>query len=95
MTIRVLMKRKVPEEKMEELRKLTDSLRVLAMDQSGYVSGETLKRIDKPGISLVISKWKSQDSWQRWYDTPQRAEVQKKIDEFLGCATEYEIYEYD
>ena len=95
MAIRVLMKRAVPEDKTEALRELTDRLRILAMDQAGYASGETLKRIDRPGTSLVISKWKSREAWDHWYRMPEREAVQKKIDELLGVETEYEIYDYD
>lgn len=95
MTIRVLMKRQVSDDKVETLRELTDNLRVLAMDQPGYISGETLKRVDQPGVSLVISKWKSQKAWKSWFKMPERASVQQKIDELLGVETEYEIYDYD
>ena len=64
------------------------------MGQAGYASGETLKRIDQQGISLVISKWKSREAWENWYKMPERETVQKKIDELLGVETEYEIYDY-
>ena len=70
-------------------------MRVLAMDQSGYVSGETPKRIDRAGESLVISKWKTREAWENWYKSPERGNMQKKFDELLGTKTEYEIYDYD
>jgi len=95
MAIRVLMKREFPEEKAEALRELIDKMRVLAMDESGYISGETLKRIDRPGASLVISKWKSLEAWENWFRTPQRENMQRKIDELLQVETQYEIYDYD
>jgi heme-degrading monooxygenase HmoA len=95
MAIRVLMKRRVSEDKMEELRKLLDKLRSLALDQQGYATGETLKRIDEPGESLVISKWKTMSAWQQWYNNHKREAVQKEIDALLGAPTIYEIYDYD
>jgi len=95
MAIRVLIKRKFSEDKAEALRELTGQMRVLAMDRSGYVSGETLKRIDRPGVSLVISKWKSQTAWENWYKSPERENMQQRIDALLGVETEYEIYDYD
>lgn len=95
MAIRILMRRPVSKEKEELLRKLTDRLRMLAMDQEGYVSGETLKRIDQPGVSLVISKWKTQAAWERWFRMPEREAVQRQIDELLGVETEYEVYDFD
>ena len=95
MAIRVLLKRHVPEEKIEELRNLLDNLRLHAMDQPGYISGETLKRIDEPGIILVIGKWKSMREWQLWFDSPERKSLQDQIDELLGEETVYEVYDYD
>ena len=95
MAIRVLVKRECSEDKVDALRELTDKMRVLAMGQSGYVSGETLKRIDRPGASLVISKWKSLAAWQNWLKTPERENMQKKIDDLLQVETQYEIYDYD
>jgi heme-degrading monooxygenase HmoA len=95
MTVRVLMRRKVPEEKLGALRELLDKMRLQAMDQTGYVSGETLKRLDTPGFRLVISKWKSLREWQMWFDSPKRKAVQEQIDALLGEPTDYEIYDYD
>jgi heme-degrading monooxygenase HmoA len=93
--IRVHIKRKVPEDKVNELKSLINQLRGLTMGQPGYIAGETLKRIDKPGESLIVSKWQSVDAWNRWLQSKDRAEIQDKIDQVLGQETTYEIYEYD
>ena len=95
MAIRVLMRRPVSPGEKEALRVLTDRLRVLAMGQEGYISGETLIRIDRPSVSLVISKWKSLAAWERWFGMAERESVQRQIDELIGVATEYEIYDFD
>jgi heme-degrading monooxygenase HmoA len=95
MAIRVLMKRKVSEDNIEALKKLLDKMRSLALDQPGYATGETLKRIDAPGESLVISKWKALSAWEDWHRDPKREKVQKEIDDLLGTPTIYEIYDYD
>lgn len=94
MTIMVLLKRRVPEETSDELKELINELRAATFGQPGYISGETLERIDKLGECLVIAKWKSRADWERWYQMPRRAAIQIKIDELLGTPTEYEIYEY-
>ncbi|MGD2271204.1 MAG: antibiotic biosynthesis monooxygenase [Desulfobacterales bacterium] len=95
MTIMVLLKRQAPPEKSEELKVLIDQLRGATFGQSGYISGETLKRVDQPDECLVIAKWKSRADWQRWFDKPERAAIQQKIDDLLGTPTVYEIYEYE
>ena len=93
--IRVHIKRKVPEDKVNELKSLINQLRGLTMGQHGYIAGETLKRVDKPGESLIVSKWQSVSAWNRWLQSKERAEIQDKIDQLLGEETKYEIYEYD
>jgi heme-degrading monooxygenase HmoA len=93
--IRVHIKRKVPEDKVNELKSLINKLRGLTTGQQGYIAGETLIRVDKPGESLVVSKWQSLDAWNRWLQSKERTEIQNRIDQVLGEETTYEIYEYD
>jgi len=93
--IRVHIKRKVPQDKEKELKSLVNQLRAVTMGQQGYIAGETLKRVDKPGESLIVSKWQSVDVWNRWLQSKERAEIQDRIDQLLGQETQYEIYDYD
>ena len=93
--IKVHIKRKVPPEKMEDLRALINQLRSMTMGQPGYIAGETLQRVDPPGESLVVSKWQSVDYWQQWLRHDARQEIQAQIDQLVGQETQYEIYEYD
>ena len=94
MAVKIIIKRKVPERIVESLLPLLKDLRNLAMDQDGYISGETMKRVDQPGENLVISTWQSIDAWRAWVLNQERIEIQKKIDELLGEETRYELYEY-
>ena len=93
--IKVHIRRKVPPEQRDALQVLINQLRALTMGQPGYIAGETLKRADAPGESLVVSKWQSTEYWKQWLESRQRAEIQTRIDELLGEETRYEIYEYD
>ena len=93
--IRVHIKRKIPEDKRGELNDLIKELRGMTMGQPGYITGETLKRVDKPGESLVVTKWQSLFYWNQWFESEKRAEIQGKIDRLLGEQTQYEIYEYE
>jgi heme-degrading monooxygenase HmoA len=95
MAIRVFVKRAVTDDKVETLRGYIDKLRCMTTGQPGYVSGETLRRIDHTGEILVISKWKTQKDWQRWFESAERTKVQQHIDELLGVSTTYEIYDFD
>jgi len=93
--IKVHIKRKVPEDKKEALLTLIQQLRSITMGEPGYIAGETLKRVDKPGESLVVTKWQSIYYWNEWFQGLERAKIQDKIDQLLGSETHYEIYEFE
>ena len=93
--IKVHIKRKVSQDTKEELTLLINQLRSITMGTPGYISGETLKRLDKPDEILVVAKWQSIYYWNQWFQSKERLEIQDKIDQLLGEETPYEIYEYD
>jgi heme-degrading monooxygenase HmoA len=95
MAVKIIIKRIVPQNKTEALKPLLQKLRNLAMQQPGYISGETFKRIDRPGESLVVSTWQSMEDWRVWVMSNERRGTQEKIDHLLGEKTSYEIYKYD
>lgn len=93
--IKIHIRRTVPEDKQEDLQLLVQQLRSITMGTPGYIAGETLTRLDKPGESLVVTKWQSLFYWNQWFESKERAEIQGKIDQLLGEETRYEIYEYE
>jgi len=93
--IKVHIKRSVPEEKKQELLVLINELRSVTQGEPGYIAGETLKRVDKPGESLVVTKWQSIYYWEQWLQGSKRSGIQDKIDALLGSETQYEIYEFE
>jgi heme-degrading monooxygenase HmoA len=93
--IKIHIRRNIPEDKKEDLLLLIMKLRSMSMGKPGYISGETLRRLDIPGESLVVTKWQSVHYWNQWFQSAERSEIQNKIDQLLGEETRYEIYEYD
>jgi heme-degrading monooxygenase HmoA len=93
--IRIHIRRKVAEDKADALKKLINRLRGVTMGTPGYIAGETLKRVDQPGESLVVTKWQSEFYWKQWLESKDRAKIQDEIDRLLESPTQYEIYEYD
>ncbi len=93
MTVKIFIKRKVSATDILELTVLLKKLRALTLSQSGYIYGETLRRIDSGDECLVISTWRSLDDWNSWLDDEQRMEIQDEIDQLLGEKTEYSVYE--
>ena len=94
MAVKIIINRRVAKDKEAELLPLVIQLRALATAQPGYISGETLRNMDDPEESLVISTWSSVENWKAWLSSRQRAEVQEKIDSLLEVVTEYRAYLY-
>lgn len=92
MTVKIVIKRNVPRVKEKDLLPLIKELRIATTQQAGYISGETLRRIDKPGETVVISTWETAEDWNRWVTNPERLMLQAKIDTLLGRETKYKIY---
>ncbi len=91
---KVLIRRVVQGNTGQELEKLLRQMRSATIERLGYVFGETLYRVDSPGEVLVISTWRSIDDWENWFQSPERMEIQAKIDQLLQTPTEYAIYDY-
>ena len=94
MAVKILIKRKVASDKAREMIPLFRQMRALATNQPGYISGETLKRLDSEDEFLIISTWHSSDDWNTWLNNEDRKKMSEKIDALLGGETEYEIYHY-
>ena len=94
MAVKILITRKVPQEKAREMLSLFREMRSLATSQPGYISGETLKSRDRQDVYLVISTWQGPEDWEKWLLSGQRQEIQAKMDSLLGGKTEYEMFNY-
>ncbi|MBB5346833.1 antibiotic biosynthesis monooxygenase [Desulfoprunum benzoelyticum] len=93
MAVKIFIKRRVTGKESIELSLLLQKLRGLTLNQSGYISGETLRRIDRNDEWMVISTWRSVEDWNKWVNNDRRRVVQAEIDALLGTETEYAIYE--
>jgi heme-degrading monooxygenase HmoA len=94
MAIKVIITRKVARGREMDLHPLLMELRTKAMEQKGYISGETLKGISDPDEFMVISTWNSLENWDAWNDNPDRIEIQEKIDAILEQKTVAKAYYY-
>ena len=92
MAVKILIKRSIGQEVVAVVRPLIVELRTHATRQTGYISGETLKCIDRPGEYLVISTWQSLDDWNKWLNSQERKILEDKIDSITGKASEYITY---
>ena len=93
MTVKIFIKRKVSPANVLDLTVLLKKLRSLTLNQSGYIYGETLKRVDKTDECMVISTWRSLEDWNAWLNNAERIAIQSEIDRLLGEKTDYSVYE--
>ena len=94
MAVKILIRRNVPENKAREMIPLFRKMRRLANEQPGYITGETMRNLEKPDEFLVISTWETSNDWKRWVQSNDRQQIQSQIDSLLGGKTEYEIFHY-
>ncbi len=94
MAVKVIIKRKVSEIQAREMIPLFRKMRSLAMNQDGYIAGETLRNMNDPDEFIVISNWQASDDWIKWLNSSERQSIQNEIDSLLGGQTQYDIYHY-
>ncbi|MBI2002638.1 MAG: antibiotic biosynthesis monooxygenase [candidate division NC10 bacterium] len=66
MPVRVIIQRWVRYGREAELRAALEQMRLEALNQPGYISGETLRCPSDPSLWVVISSWETLADWQRW-----------------------------
>ncbi len=94
MLVKVLIKRKIKEGKTREVFALLNKFRRDAMNQKGYISGETFFSYDDPQELLVISTWQSVDNWLKWKENPDRIANENIMKQLLEESPVHEIYIY-
>jgi len=92
MSVKIFIKRRVARDQEGQIRPLLVEMRSAALEQTGYISGETLINYDDPEEHLVISTWKTLENWNQWLANSRRAQLQKKVDDILQEQTYYQIY---
>jgi len=94
MAVKILIKRRLPLDKAQYIAAIFRQLRMIALEQEGYISSETLRSMENPQEFLVISTWRSFEDWQKWFNSSQRKELHAKVDMLLEGGTTYEAYRY-
>ena len=92
MAIKVLITRKCREAQANNVFSSLRKLRGLAMDQPGYITGESLLGYNDPNKILVIGTWQHVENWEKWKNNQERTLVETELQEYLQSPTEYEIF---
>ena len=77
--IKVIMERHCKPGKESALANLLIDLRAKAMRLPGYISGETLIKIDDPSCYLTIGTWTRWEVWKAWENSEERFELTQLI----------------
>ena len=94
MHVEVLIKRDMIAGKEEEFFSHLKNLRINAVRQKGYISGETLIRVENTNKVAVISIWETLEDWNNWKTNEKRIEIDTLLNELQENPTEYEPYVY-
>ncbi|MFC1956116.1 antibiotic biosynthesis monooxygenase family protein [Chloroflexota bacterium] len=88
--IRVIIERRL--KKGEHISSLLRQLRVAAIAQRGYISGETLVNTEDSNFITVISTWRSIEDWRAWEKSEQRTKSNRQIASLLEGPSIIKVY---
>jgi heme-degrading monooxygenase HmoA len=71
---------------------LLKELRSVALQQPGYISGETLTSVDQPQTLMVISSWQDMESWNDWKENNTRRTLDQMLETYQDGETEYQEF---
>jgi heme-degrading monooxygenase HmoA len=92
MAVKVFIRRKFKEGEAMEVFGRLNKIRSAAMDQPGYITGETLIGYDDPLSLVVIGTWQSIENWLKWKESPERKAAAEELQQYLDGPTQYEVY---
>ena len=78
MSIKVIIERKFKEAPVPENFQVINKLRRCAIQQKGYVTGETLVNFEDNYV-VVLSTWANLDDWRTWSGSQDRVELENEL----------------
>ena len=92
MAVKVLMKRVPNAGAWLDMNEILRELRILAMAQPGYISGETLLSATDQGTTMVISVWSSVNHWKDYENSSQRKALLNELEPRMAEPATTEIW---
>ena len=90
--VKVIIKRRIKQGKARKVFALLNKIRSDAMNQRGYISGETLMNHDNPHEILVIAMWHAVENWMKWRENPERKANETILEKWLEEPASYSSY---
>jgi heme-degrading monooxygenase HmoA len=92
MIVKVFIRRQVKEGKERDFFKLLKKMRSVAMNNEGYISGETLMHTDDFRSIMVVSTWQSREYWDRWKASGDRKAIDSQLELLQEAPAAYEPF---
>lgn len=92
MASKILIERRIKRDTLGKMLELSLQLRSLAVQQPGYISGETLISAERDDEYLVMSTWRNQNDWKQWETNPQRVAIASQMDDLLAEPAKVRAY---
>jgi heme-degrading monooxygenase HmoA len=92
MIAKILIKRRFVKENRDAILSLLTKMRSIAMNQPGYISGETLMQLDYPENMAVLCTWQSMEDWLAWKNSDERKTYENMLVIYQTRPTEFEEY---
>jgi quinol monooxygenase YgiN len=83
--IKVVIERRVLPGQERRALELLRKIRARCLDESGYITGETLRDSDDPHNIIVISTWFGLMDWRRWHASDDRREMEAQLRPLLAA----------
>ena len=92
MVAKIIIKRRFVPGKRRQIVALLNEIRSLAMNQPGYISGETLTKSGYPNNMVIIASWQSIEDWHSWRDSEERNKFEAMLEVYQERPTDYDEY---
>ena len=92
MAVKIFIKRKFKAGQLRAASRFIINNRKGAMQQTGYISSETLRSIDDKDKIMVVSMWENMDAWEAWKTSEVRKANVAEFKDYMVGETEYESH---
>ncbi len=92
MTIKIIIDRQFKEAPRAEDIRIFNDLRIRAMGQEGYISGETLVEVEDNKKIVVLSVWANLEAWEIWRDSQERDKLEASLSPHLAEPAKIRVF---
>ena len=93
MAVKIVIKRRFKDNTANKAFALLNKIRHDAMNQPGYISGETWINHYDPCRMTVVSTWQTVEDWIRWEESDERSANEEKLESLMEKRTKFEVYD--